>query len=256
MNIKNSIVVIDSGVGGLNIFYSLKNQFPNENYIFVGDSKYFPYGTKDKNFLGNRLEEMLTYFNEAKAIIIACNTATSVLPLTKPRKNVIGIIGLTAESACAKTKTGNIVCVATNLTIELEGYQKAISKLNKVCLPVKASEFVVIIENKPNLSKEEYDKQMRAIVFEKLNEFKGKNVDTLICGCTHFGYLIEYFKEVLGDINYIISDDAVCENIHNYTSINEVNNPETYIYTTGDAKEFSDKMHSLGFKDSAEHIDL
>ena len=63
MNIKESIVVIDSGVGGLNIFYSLKNKFPNENYIFVGDSKYFPYGTKDKYFLGERLDHILEYFN-------------------------------------------------------------------------------------------------------------------------------------------------------------------------------------------------
>ena len=56
---------------------------------------------------------------------------------------------------------------------------------------------ITILFYNPNItSKEEYDKQMREIVFEKLIEFKDKNVDTLICGCTHFGYLIEYFKEV------------------------------------------------------------
>lgn len=256
MNIKDSIVVIDSGVGGLNIFYSLKKEFPNENYIFLGDSKYFPYGIKDKYFLGNRLDQILSYFEEAKAIIIACNTATSVLPYTTPRKNVIGIIELTAQSACKKTLTGNIVCVATNLTIELEGYQKAIKELGKNCFPVKASEFVELIESKHTLTQEEYNLQMRSIVAEKLTPFKDQNVDTLICGCTHFGYLIDYFKEVLGDINYVISDDAVCENIHKYTSLNNSSNPKTYIYTTGDSFDFSEKMHSLGFTDNALNLDI
>ena len=61
---KDQIVVIDSGLGGLNIFNTLIKQYPNENYIYVADEEYFPYGTKDKYLLSERVQKIIEHFKD------------------------------------------------------------------------------------------------------------------------------------------------------------------------------------------------
>ena len=80
MNIKNSpIGFFDSGVGGLSVMKEAISIMPNENFIYFGDSKNAPYGTKElnevKNLTLNAVDFLLN--KNVKAIVVACNTATS-----------------------------------------------------------------------------------------------------------------------------------------------------------------------------------
>lgn len=242
---KDQIVVIDSGLGGLNIYNTLVNQYPNENYVYVADEAYFPYGTKDKYLLSERVQTLIEYFKDAKAIIIACNTASSVLQfMTKQYDNVIGIIELTANHAATLNKKGSILALATNLTIELGEYQKYIKLNNKQVIPVKGSEFVTLVESKQNMTDEEYHDGAINLINKHLKPHINL-FDTLICGCTHFGYLIPYFKEVLGELNYVVSDFVVSSHLQQCIELNQtLDNPTRIVYSTAHPEEFQRKMES------------
>ena len=254
---KDQIVVIDSGLGGLNIYNTLIKMYPNENYIYVADEAYLPYGTKTKEFLATRVQSLIEYFKDSKAIIIACNTASSVLPyMSKQYDNVIGIIELTADYASKINQNGSILVLATNLTIELGEYQKHITKSSKQSIPVKGSDFVTLVENKQTMNDSEYHDNAINLINEHLIEHKGL-FDTLICGCTHFGYLIPYFKEVLGDINYVVSDYVVSNNLKERVRLNQtLENPFKIVYTTGNIDEFQIKMQGLSMIYSAKHLSI
>ena len=242
---KNQIVVIDSGLGGLNIYNTLVKQYPNENYVYVADEAYFPYGTKDKYLLSQRVQKIIEYFKDSKAIIIACNTASSVLQfMTEKYDNVIGIIELTANFATSLNKKGSILTLATDLTIELGEYQKYIKRNNKEVIPVKGSEFVTLVENKQNMIEEDYHLSAINLINKHLVMYKNQ-FDTLICGCTHFGYLIPYFKEVFGELNYVVSDFVVSEHLEKCIQLNKkLDNPSRIVYSTANPEEFKEKMAS------------
>ena len=254
---KDQIVVIDSGLGGLNIYNTLVNKYPNENYIYVADEAYLPYGTKTKEFLTKRVESIINHFKDSKAIIIACNTASSVLPfMEKKYDNVVGIIELTANHASSINQKGSILVLATNLTIELGEYQKYIKLNNKESIPVKGSDFVTLVENKQTMDDKIYHDEAIKLIENKLSGYIGM-FDTFICGCTHFGYLIPYFKEVLGDANYVVSDFVVAESLKTKVVLNKTkSNPTRLVYTTGNKDEFQLKMQSLKMNYKAESIDI
>ena len=254
---KDKIIVFDSGLGGLNIFNALRTKYPNENYVYVADELYLPYGTKSVEFLKKRITEILEYFKDAKAIVIACNTASSIYALLdKKYDNVYEIIKLTSIHASNTSKNKKIGVIATNLTIELGKYQDYLTELKCEVFPLKYSELVEIIESKNTLNNEEYSRVLNESLENKFKYFENTNIDTLICGCTHFGYVIDYYKKYLGDINYIVSDLVVSDYLNEQLSLNKVNSPTTIIYTTGDEKEFVEKMKEFNISLSVEKLSI
>ena len=168
---KSYIAVFDSGVGGLNILESLVIEFPHENFIFLADEEFFPYGVK--------------------TIIIACNTASANSHHLKNiiSTNVIEIITATAHYALEVSDTKKIGVWATNATILSNKYQEALSNALS-CYPVKASDLVELIES--NLLED-----TKPLVNEHLNEIQ--DADSLILGCTHFPLvkkLFSHYKDI------------------------------------------------------------
>ena len=147
---KSYIAVFDSGVGGLNILESLVKEFPQENFIYVADEEFFPYGVKTKEQLENRISKIaITLSNmNVKAIIIACNTASANSHHLKNILNtkIIEIITATADYAYEISESKKIGVWATNATIISNKYQEALVNA-KNCYPVKASDLVELIES-------------------------------------------------------------------------------------------------------------
>ncbi len=252
---KDKIVVFDSGLGGLNIYKTLKEKYPNENYIYLADELYLPYGTKSIDFLKERIGKIIEHFKEAKAIIIACNTASSIyslLDLNYP--NVFEIIEVTSIYTNQISKNKNIGIIATNLTIELGKYHEYLTKLKLHPFSLKYSELVEIIESKNNYHEKEYQNILDTSLKEKLAYFKDKNIDTLICGCTHFGYLIEEYKKYLGNINYIVSDEAVVNYVKKHIELNSKEKGTSIVYTTGDVLEFQEKLKLYSYQEDVKKI--
>jgi len=195
MNCNKPIGVFDSGIGGVTVLKDLVELFPNENFIYVGDTLNLPYGTKNKETLKTLVSNVSKYLvsQGVKAIVIACNTATANSYHLKEEVNipVIGVIDPTSRYAYDNSSSKNILVLATNVTIESNSYQDALNSIDDTgnyyfC---KCSEFVDAIESNLIDTEESYK-----LVYEKLEQYKDKNIDTIILGCTHFGL---YSKEIL-----------------------------------------------------------
>lgn len=167
---KSYIAVIDSGIGGISILNQLIKKFKAGNYIYFADNKYMPYGNKSKEFVKNRVEEIIIYLKQnylIDKIIIACNTASSCLNFAD--KDI-----LTLEFN--KTDT----YLTTPLTkANLTGF-KVISA------PNLASEIENNIHNKFKLDK---------IVKQTVKELNLDKLQSLTLGCTHYELVDNLFKK-------------------------------------------------------------
>lgn len=239
---KSYIAVFDSGVGGLNILESLVKEFPNENFIYLADEEFFPYGVKSKEQLENRITKIATKLNSMniKVIIIACNTASAnshhLINIIDTK--VIEIISATASYALEMSETKKIGVWATNATIKSFKYQEALTDA-VACYPVMASDLVELIEN--NLLEE-----TRPYVIKHLNEIQG--ADSLILGCTHFPLLSGIINEIMPSLKLISSNIPVnvalkkfldSKNLHNYDNLNQIIN----LYTTSINGELKEKVN-------------
>ena len=216
---KNSyIAVFDSGVGGLHILETLVKDFKNENFIYLADEEFFPYGIKTKEELENRMTLITKKLSsmDVKAIIIACNTASANSHHCKEfiKTPIIEIITATANYAKKITKNNKIGVWATDATINSNKYQEALSDI-KMCYPVKASDLVVLIEN--NLINETIP-----LVNKHLKEIF--DADSLILGCTHFPLLSDVIKNINKDLNLISSNEPVTSALKEYLGQNNLNN--------------------------------
>lgn len=144
----------DSGVGGLTVLRASQQRLPGESTIYIGDTARHPYGTRtDAEVL--RFSEELTdalVARNVKAIVIACNTATSValsaLRLRHPEIPFIGVVRPGAAAAALATRTGRIGVIATEATVRSGAYFTAIKDQNPAVQVVAraASELVPLIE--------------------------------------------------------------------------------------------------------------
>lgn len=218
INKKQSIGVFDSGIGGLNVLNNLVEQFPNENFLYLGDNLNVPYGIKTEKELKQIISKIFKYFEkeEVKAIMIACNTASVASQDLQCKIPVFRIIEPTAKEALKVSN--NIGVLATNFTIESKGYDKY---LHNNMIGIKASPFVNIIEN--DAINEE---QSQKIINETLFPYKNK-IDSIILGCTHFSVLEKEVKQILGnDIKIIDSCKSFTNVLKQYLDDNNLNNDD------------------------------
>lgn len=204
MNNNLPIGVFDSGIGGLNVLDDLVKAFPNENFLYLGDTLRSPYGIKAKKELHDVVESDIRYFERknVKGIVIACNTATANSYDIKSNIPIIRIIEPTSKIAIKENakfnKRNKIVVCATNYTISSLAYD---AFLKNEMIGVPCSEWVVSIENGEMGTKKALD-----LVKEKLLSFKDM-VDVVVLGCTHFALFRKEIIEVLGD-KVVLVDSA------------------------------------------------
>ena len=243
MNDKKPIGVFDSGVGGLTVLEKLVKMYPGENFIYVADQGYCPYGTKTKEEIEQRVLTVGKYLlsRGVKAIVIACNTASlfkqSLQNITDIP--VISVIEPTARLACQLTKTKKVAVLATNATIKNGKYQRILEENGMEVFPVPASQFVDIIE-----SNEMNTEATLKTVTEKLAPLQNKGIDTVIHGCTHFGLLEFQMKKVLPDVTYVecgYPTSIMLENVLQLSKDN-VAKGSVEIYTTGKRNDFEAKI--------------
>ncbi|HHU24329.1 MAG: glutamate racemase [Bacilli bacterium] len=243
MNNKKPIGVFDSGVGGLTVLEKLVEMYPSENFIYVADQGYCPYGTKTKEEIEQRVLTIGKYLlnRGVKAIVIACNTASlfkqSLQNITDTP--VISVIEPTALRAIELTKSKKVAVLATNATIQNGKYQKILEENGVEVYPVPASSFVEIIE-----SNEMDSNYALKTVTEKLLPLKSAGVDTLIHGCTHFGLLEFQMKKVLDDVTYVECGYPTSFLLGNVLQLTIDYTSKGYIeiYTTGKKEDFEAKI--------------
>ena len=128
------IGIFDSGIGGLTVLEKIIEKMPNERYIYYADKKNAPYGTKHKEKVKEYIEEIIKFFisKDVKAIVIACNTATSIAIKDLRKKYTIPIIGIepAVKPAIENRENKKVLVMATPTTIKEEKLNNLLEKLN------------------------------------------------------------------------------------------------------------------------------
>lgn len=200
---KNSdpIAVIDSGMGGITVLRKLYKLMPNENYIYFGDSANAPYGIKTTDEIRQLTVDGFEMLKDmgAKAIVIACNTATSAAAAGLREKHPdFPIIGLepAVKPAALSMEQPIVLVLATPLTLREKKYLKLVERFEgeATFIPLPAPELVRFIESGNLDSPEEL-----AYLEEILMPYAGNKVDAVVLGCTHFPFARRAIQRILGD---------------------------------------------------------
>ncbi|MBU0682711.1 MAG: glutamate racemase [Candidatus Omnitrophica bacterium] len=210
------IGIFDSGLGGLTVVKSIRQCLPSEDIVYYGDTARVPYGNKSRTTIVRFAHEIMAFMMKArvKMVVVACNTASS-LSLRSLKKTypipVIGVISPGVREALSVSKNKRIGIIGTKSTINSKSYEKEILKLGgKACRFFSKScpLFVPLVENKFLNNKITYD-----VAQHYLGEFKSRDIDTLILGCTHYPILKQVIKKVMGNINLVDSSFVVSKEV-------------------------------------------
>lgn len=193
--------VFDSGVGGISVLQHLVAELPHESYVFFGDSAHAPYGEKsDEEVLALATASIERLIGEGcKAIVIACNTATSVAaPALRAEHPDFPIIGVepALKPATLAPRHGRILVMATPITLRLDKYHKLAETWGSgsEILSVPCPGLAARIE-KGNLDAPDLVELVDSLV----GRYAG-TIDSVVLGCTHYPFIKKAIREVLGDV--------------------------------------------------------
>lgn len=195
------IGVFDSGVGGLTVLKAIQEALPHENLIYLGDTARLPYGTKSPASIERYATQAAAKLREQgiKLLVVACNTASAValdaLRAAMAPLPVVGVVEPGATAAATAHPGGRHLVLATEATVALGAYRRAVSALDPDALVrEQACEMLV------SLAEEGWSDGdiARAIVQRYLGEADGHHPDTIILGCTHFPLLKDTIQVVAG----------------------------------------------------------
>ena len=202
---QRPIGVFDSGVGGISVLKELYKLMPNETYLFYGDSANAPYGIKDTEEVFQLSHNIVEKFlqQNVKAIVIACNTATSAA-ISRLRAEFPEIIFIGLEPAVKPAiyhkKNSEVVVMATQLTLKEKKFADLISHYENEAkiIPLPATKLVEFIEHGEtnSLALKNYLKDLLAPYKE--------TVDSIVLGCTHFPFARDAIQEIVGNQVYIV----------------------------------------------------
>ena len=248
---ERAIGVFDSGVGGLTVLNSIKSLLPNENIIYIGDNYHCPYGDKTPAQLFKYASGIVEYFikQNVKLIVLACNTTSSTvlerLQMTYPEVMIIGVIDATVNDFINR-KVANTLIIATVATIKSNKYPETIKQIDSKIetFSLATPKLVPLVESG------KYKEGIYDVLHEYLDEYK-ERIQSIILGCAHYPILKEQIENVLPNIEYVSSSEAISKSVKDILSkkklLNLNKNNYIKIYTTGDVDEFI--YSSSGFFD-------
>ena len=192
--------MFDSGAGGISVLRACVAELPHEHFRYFGDSAHAPYGDQGEerirelsfDIVGKMVDE------DAKAIVIACNTATSaaaqVLRDAYPQLPIVGIEPALKPAALAG---GRILVLATEATVHLEKYHILAAKYGAEDMETVACSGLVELIEAGNLD----DPAIESYLQEKIGYLRGQ-VDNVVLGCTHYPFIKKQIAAVLGDVAF------------------------------------------------------
>lgn len=256
------IGIFDSGVGGLTVLTELRKKLPNENYIYIGDTKRFPYGSKSKETIiqiSKRIVDTLIS-KKVKLIVIACGTATSqALEELKQIYNIpiIGIIEPTVENQMNE-KVKKVGVIATRGTIRSKVWETTICKKNpSIAILSKETPLLAPMAEEGWIENE----VARSAIKEYMKDWKEENLDALILGCTHYPLFEKLLRKELGDkIKIINTGKEIAKSLEQYLKENDLKNEgigTEEIYLTDTESNFLNVAKQLFHKEiKIQKIDL
>jgi glutamate racemase len=207
------IGIFDSGVGGLTVARSIRDQLPRESILYVGDTAHSPYGPRPlaevRRFALEVLDDLVE--QDVKLLVIACNTASAAM-LRDARERysvpVVEVIQPAVRTAVATTRNNRVGVIGTTATITSRAYEDAFAAAPHLELFTRACpEFVRFVEAGDTTSRE-----LVRLAGEYLTPLVEQGIDTLVLGCTHYPFLKGAISYVVGDGVRLVSSDTETAN--------------------------------------------
>lgn len=246
------IGVFDSGVGGLSVLREIRSLLPAENLLYFADSGFAPYGDKSCAYIVERCERIVHFFldQQVKAIVVACNTATSVAVDWLRTWCPVPIIAMepAIKPAALHTKTGVVGVLATAQTIGSANVNRLIVEHGKdITVLLRAcAGFVEQVESGILTGVE-----TNRLVTHHLMPLLTQGVDTLVLGCTHYPFLKEMIIQVAGsDVHVIDPSAAIARQLQrkllemDQIKVSDQQGSETF-WTTGELNRVAKNINQL-----------
>ncbi len=199
MTNDNPIGVFDSGVGGLSVLQHIRADLPQEALVYVADSGHAPYGGKPIDFIVRRSLAITEFLlaQEAKAVVVACNTATAAAIARLRACFSIPIIGIepALKPAVAATRSGVVGILATGNTVRSDKFAALLDQHGQRAR--------VIVQPCPGLADcvergDLHGPRCRMLLARYLQPLLAEGADTLVLGCTHYPFLIPAIQRLAG----------------------------------------------------------
>ena len=193
------IGVFDSGLGGLSVLREIRDLLPNEDLVYVADSGAAPYGDRTGEFIEARAAAIAEFLlgEGAKAMVVACNTATAVAVRALRERFPIPIVAIepAVKPAAAMSKTGVIGVLATSLTLSSENFRRLAEQYGQGAriVPQPCPGLVELVE-RGRLEGAEARALVSSYVLPLLND----GADIIVLGCTHYPFLMDVIRQVVG----------------------------------------------------------
>lgn len=232
--------VFDSGIGGISVLADMIKCLPGQRFIYYGDSKNVPYGTKSPEEVIKLTFNAAEFLLEkgAKALVVACNSITSVA-IEELRKNiVVPVIGMEpALKPAIDTNTGGkIVVMATPLTIKEKKFCSLREKYSKNydIISLACSGLADIIEH-GEWSGPELNKYLENI----FKDLKTNEVTEVVLGCTHYIFIKEEIKKYFPSTSRIIDgNEGTARQLKNILLSNNLYSEDLKIESIDEIIEF------------------
>jgi glutamate racemase len=207
--------MFDSGVGGLTVLHECLVSLPEEDFVYLGDTAWFPYGTRDPELLRERVRAIaeLLLDGGAKLLVIACNTATSIGEgvarevAAERGVEVVPVVEPQSEIAAAITDNGRVGVLATPNTVESGAYRRGLEGQGRALevTEVEAPDLAPFIQDGSP-----FDQGVVEMAHAYCAPLKRAGVDTLILGCTHYPLVAPMLQRILGrDVRLVSGGHAV-----------------------------------------------
>jgi glutamate racemase len=212
--------VFDSGLGGLSILRHIRTQLPHEHLLYVADTGFAPYGDKSEQVVAERSLAVARFLVErgAKAIVVACNTATiSAVKLMRESFRDLPIVGVEPglKPAAAATRSGKVGVLATERTLAGAKFLQLRDQITEATGAAFLLQPCRGLVDQIELGDTE---ATRALLMRYVTPLLDEGADTLVLGCTHYPLVQAAIEDVIAstgarDITLVDTGEAVARQL-------------------------------------------
>lgn len=197
---QQPIGVFDSGLGGISVLREIHRQLPAESLLYVADSAHAPYGEKSPDYILERSRVISDFLLQrgAKALVMACNTATAHAVDQLRAELDVPLIGMepAVKPAVAATRSGVIGVLATAQTVASDRFQKLIdTHANDTRVIAQACPGLVEYVERGDFASDD----VKQLLWQYIEPLLAQGADTLVLGCTHYPFLLDTIRALVGD---------------------------------------------------------
>ena len=245
---RQPIGIFDSGLGGISVLRNMKRLLPFEDFVYYGDDRNAPYGTKEEAEILRLSENVVEFLlaRNVKAIVIACNTATSAAAKTLRERLDIPIIGMepALKPASLLRKNGMIAVMATPATLRQNKFRLLMEKYGEHALPLPCPGLMEFVENGVTEGKE-----LDGFLSEMLRPYRDTQFDAAVLGCTHYVFLKRAIARALPGVPLVDGNEGTARQLRRVLeaggSLNAEGEGSVSLFTSGDSVRLLPLMERL-----------